>query len=255
MIFERNARLRKSARAPLAAFQFAEKAGQDGRAEPVDIVVLRRSWDSAIDTWIDAWSAYAIGSFGDRRQGADLPPSYSCKQHKDAPTARSAAFPSSGRDHPFHGGTSHPTASICRGHDCARILIDRELPSERKWPLDPDAIERAVAYQDGNAIRAVYNRTAYWNERIEMMQWWSDELDSIRRMPPGERCRSSRLQGAAREKENLGNAPCKHYHPRVLCCFRLFYVTFKHAPVDPAHTAGHAPLVKNRPCFPLKRGV
>ena len=44
----------------------------------------------------------------------------------------------------------------------------------------PDAIERALAHQDGNAVRAVYNRTQYWDERVRMMQWWSDELDRLR---------------------------------------------------------------------------
>ena len=47
-----------------------------------------------------------------------------------------------------------------------------------RW--NPDAIERALAHQDANAVRAVYNRTAYWAERVEMMQWWSDELDALR---------------------------------------------------------------------------
>jgi|TARA_R100000049_G_C1957194_1_gene116245 integrase len=44
----------------------------------------------------------------------------------------------------------------------------------------PDAIERALAHQDGNAVRAVYNRTQYWDERVRMMQWWSDRIDSLK---------------------------------------------------------------------------
>ena len=52
------------------------------------------------------------------------------------------------------------------------------LNESGRW--NPDAIERALAHQDKNAVRAVYNRTAYWNERVEMMQWWSDKLDSIK---------------------------------------------------------------------------
>lgn len=47
------------------------------------------------------------------------------------------------------------------------------------WP--PDVIEHALAHQDKNAIRAIYNRTSYWNTRVEMMQWWSDQLDALRR--------------------------------------------------------------------------
>jgi integrase len=33
----------------------------------------------------------------------------------------------------------------------------------------PDAIERSLAHQDANAIRKVYNRTQYWDERVAMM--------------------------------------------------------------------------------------
>lgn len=52
------------------------------------------------------------------------------------------------------------------------------LNESGRW--NPDAIERALAHQDKNAVRAVYNRTAYWDERVELMQWWSDRLDSLK---------------------------------------------------------------------------
>ncbi|WP_209349352.1 integrase arm-type DNA-binding domain-containing protein [Pontixanthobacter sp. CEM42] len=45
----------------------------------------------------------------------------------------------------------------------------------------PDAIERSLAHQDANAVRAAYNRAQYWDERVHMMQWWSDKLDSLLR--------------------------------------------------------------------------
>ncbi len=41
---------------------------------------------------------------------------------------------------------------------------------------NPDAIERQLAHVENNRIRAAYNRAEYWNERIEMMQWYSDYL-------------------------------------------------------------------------------
>ena len=47
-----------------------------------------------------------------------------------------------------------------------------------KW--HPDAIERALAHGDSNAVRGIYNRGQYWDERIRMMQWWSDYLDQLR---------------------------------------------------------------------------
>lgn len=44
----------------------------------------------------------------------------------------------------------------------------------------PDAIERALAHGDSDAIRGTYNRGAYWDERVKMMQWWSDHLDELK---------------------------------------------------------------------------
>lgn len=46
--------------------------------------------------------------------------------------------------------------------------------------FSPDAIERALAHQDADAVRRAYARGAYWNERVQMMQWWADELDRLR---------------------------------------------------------------------------
>ncbi|RNJ64055.1 MAG: DUF4102 domain-containing protein [Porphyrobacter sp. IPPAS B-1204] len=45
----------------------------------------------------------------------------------------------------------------------------------------PDAIERALAHGDSNAIRGTYNRGQYWDERVKMAQWWSDYLNDLRR--------------------------------------------------------------------------
>jgi len=42
--------------------------------------------------------------------------------------------------------------------------------------FNPDAIERQLAHQERNAVRAAYNRAQYWDDRKEMMQWWSDYL-------------------------------------------------------------------------------
>ncbi len=47
-----------------------------------------------------------------------------------------------------------------------------------KW--QPDAIERALAHGDSNAVRGVYSRGNYWAERVQMMAWWSDYLDTLR---------------------------------------------------------------------------
>lgn len=46
--------------------------------------------------------------------------------------------------------------------------------------FNPDAIEAALAHVEGNKVRAAYNRSLYLKERIEIMTWWADYLDSQR---------------------------------------------------------------------------
>ncbi len=43
----------------------------------------------------------------------------------------------------------------------------------------PDVIERQLAHADRNKVRACYNRAEYLQERREMMQEWSNFLDSL----------------------------------------------------------------------------
>ncbi len=43
-----------------------------------------------------------------------------------------------------------------------------------------DAIERALAHQDKDAIRRTYARGEYWSERVKMAVWWADHLDALR---------------------------------------------------------------------------
>ena len=42
-----------------------------------------------------------------------------------------------------------------------------------------DVIERQLAHQEQNAVRAAYNRAEYLNERRAMMKRWADHLDAI----------------------------------------------------------------------------
>ncbi|MGD9811245.1 MAG: tyrosine-type recombinase/integrase [Sphingobium sp.] len=53
------------------------------------------------------------------------------------------------------------------------------LNESGKW--HPDAIERALAHQDSDNVRAAYHRGAHWKERVQMAQWWSDYLDQLRK--------------------------------------------------------------------------
>ena len=48
----------------------------------------------------------------------------------------------------------------------------------KKW--SPDAVERAQARKDIDPMRGTYNRGRYWQERVEMAQWWADHLDTLR---------------------------------------------------------------------------
>jgi len=43
----------------------------------------------------------------------------------------------------------------------------------------PDVIERQLAHQEQNAVRAAYNRAEYLGERRSMMKHWADYLDAL----------------------------------------------------------------------------
>ncbi|MCB1474843.1 MAG: tyrosine-type recombinase/integrase [Rhodobiaceae bacterium] len=44
---------------------------------------------------------------------------------------------------------------------------------------DPDVIEAVLAHQDRNAIRRIYNRATYWDQRVKLMQEWSGLLEYL----------------------------------------------------------------------------
>ncbi len=48
---------------------------------------------------------------------------------------------------------------------------------------NPDIIEAVLAHQDTNAIRRTYNRTTYWDQRVDLMQVWADLCDQFRSEP------------------------------------------------------------------------
>lgn len=52
------------------------------------------------------------------------------------------------------------------------------LNESGKW--NPDAIERALSHADTDQVRSAYHRGAHWAERVEMGQWWSDHLETLR---------------------------------------------------------------------------
>jgi integrase len=52
------------------------------------------------------------------------------------------------------------------------------LNESGKW--SPDAIERQLAHIDKNAVRRAYARGQFWDERVQMMNWWGKYLDDLR---------------------------------------------------------------------------
>lgn len=59
-----------------------------------------------------------------------------------------------------------------------RAMASTLLNEMGKW--NPDAIERQLAHVDTNEVRRAYARGEYWDERVRMMQEWSDYLDKLR---------------------------------------------------------------------------
>ena len=50
------------------------------------------------------------------------------------------------------------------------------VANENGW--NPDVIERQLAHQERNKVRAAYHRSTYTADRAKLMQWWGDYLDS-----------------------------------------------------------------------------
>lgn len=59
-----------------------------------------------------------------------------------------------------------------------RAMASTLLNESGKW--SPDAIERALAHKDRDAVRAAYHRGSHWAERVAMAQWWGDHLETLR---------------------------------------------------------------------------
>jgi integrase len=60
-----------------------------------------------------------------------------------------------------------------------RATASTLLNESGKWQVD--AIERSLAHGHSDATRGAYARSQHWDERVEMAQWWSDYLDTLRK--------------------------------------------------------------------------
>jgi integrase len=59
-----------------------------------------------------------------------------------------------------------------------RATASSLLNESRKW--SGDAIERQLAHADPDEVRRAYARADFWPERMEMMNWWADNLDQLK---------------------------------------------------------------------------
>lgn len=59
-----------------------------------------------------------------------------------------------------------------------RAMASTLLNEMGKW--HPDAIERQLGHVESNDVRRAYARGEHWEERVKMMQAWSDYLDALR---------------------------------------------------------------------------
>jgi integrase len=46
--------------------------------------------------------------------------------------------------------------------------------------FNSDAIEAQLAHVDKNAVRRAYARSEHWDERVRIMDWWTNKLDALR---------------------------------------------------------------------------
>lgn len=51
--------------------------------------------------------------------------------------------------------------------------------AHEKSPFKYDVIETQLAHSVGNSVSQAYNRAKYLDERVELMQWWSNYLDEV----------------------------------------------------------------------------
>jgi len=51
--------------------------------------------------------------------------------------------------------------------------------ANEKSSFSSDVIDTQLAHKIGNSVSQAYNRAKYLDERVELMQWWSDYLDGV----------------------------------------------------------------------------
>jgi integrase len=90
-------------------------------------------------------------------------------------------FPSPSRDRHMSNNTMLYALYRMGYHSHATVHGFRSMASTalNEMGFRPDVIERQLAHQEQNAVRAAYNHAEYLNERCAMMKRWADHLDTI----------------------------------------------------------------------------
>jgi integrase len=95
--------------------------------------------------------------------------------------ASSYLFPSSSREGCMSNNTMLYAMYRMGYHGRATVHGFRALASTalNEIGFRPDVIERQLAHQEQNSVRAAYNRAQYLEERRAMMNHWADHLDVL----------------------------------------------------------------------------
>jgi integrase len=90
-------------------------------------------------------------------------------------------FPSPSRDRHMSNNTMLYALYRMGYHSRATIHGFRSMASTalNEMGFRPDVVERQLAHQEQNTVRAAYNRAEYLRERRAMMEHWADHLDAL----------------------------------------------------------------------------
>ena len=89
-----------------------------------------------------------------------------CDTGPAATTARTAASTLLNEEGAFDGNIVEAQLA----HDTEK----KNVPAARR------VVRRQLGKGDKNKMHGIYNRAAYWTERVRLTQHWSDRLDSLR---------------------------------------------------------------------------
>ena len=98
-----------------------------------------------------------------------------------------------GGDHCAHGFRSTVSTLLNEEGAFDGDVVEAQLAHDtrKKRRRRDEVVRRQLGKGDKNKIRGIYNRAAYWAERVRLMQHWSDRLDSLRDGAPAVSLRRS----------------------------------------------------------------